>query len=262
MKIESNISSLINAKINMNEGGSNKSTLKGNISNIDNKNIFISLPIIVKPNIEIYMMKLGNKNLESSITNISNFKNDNIEFSEKFIASFLAPNSDKLAASGQSKLQNINRAIKVEIPKINNEKMAVLSNEKKDSEAINSQMKGELDNIGKGSQKSEDNSLYRKDGAYNKLSKRYDLNSSNFSPIKNLIDDKKISTEEKERELKKYLARNDSEIKKMNRFERFKDIFGMSKKINILRNQQDNDAKIIFYGLSNLHNSIVNKDIS
>ncbi|MBG3128885.1 hypothetical protein I4674_03600 [Proteus mirabilis] len=262
MKIESNVLSVIDTKINANDGESNKSTLKGNISKIDNKDISISLPVIAKPNTKSHMMKIGNKDLESSITNISSFKNDNIEFSEEVIASFLTSNSDKLATSRQSKLQNINRAIKVEIPKISDEKMDALSNKKKEDKAINSQVKDELDNIEKDSQKSEANSLYRKDGAYNKMSKRYDLNSSNFSPVKNLIDDKKISTEKKERELKKYLARNDFEMKRMNKFEKFKDIFGMSKKINILRNQQNDDIKIIFNGLSSLHNSIVNKNIS
>ncbi|CRL60455.1 hypothetical protein [Proteus penneri] len=223
-------------------------------------------PIINNPNTDIHMMKIGNKDLDSSIisiinaVNISSFERNHVKFSDELITSFLQPNLIDNITNKQNKLQPIKIGKKIEIPKISNEQLTVLSNKKMESKTINDQVNKELDKTGNDSQKSEANSLYRKDGAYNKMSKRYDLNSSNFSPIRNLIDNKKISTEKKERELKKYLARNDSEMKKMSIFEKFKDIFGMSKKINILRNQQNNDTKIIFNGLSSLHNSIVNKD--
>lgn len=252
----------IDLKDKTNPSSNNKGALREKISDVKNSIENISSPILYTQNTHSDKISIKIEGLKSSITNISSFHTKGLSLSKDSSDKFLAPNPDKETTRGQSKLSNIKLGKKVEIPKISAAQIAALSNEKKEDEAINSQVKDELDNIGKDSQKSEVNSLYRKDGAYNKMSKRYDLNSSNFSPVKNLIDDKKISTEKKERELKKYLARNDSEMKRMNKFEKFKDIFGMSKKINILRNQQNDDIKIIFNGLSSLHNSIVNKDIS
>ncbi len=249
MKIESTVSSGINTKINVSEdenNQSNKSTFSNNVLKVKNKEISISSPVISKPNTESYMMKIGNKNLGSSITSISSFKNSNIDFSEELTASFLKPNSVEGITNKKNEKLYTNKAKKFETPKISDEQLATLSNKKKESNTeSNLVIEGEGNstrNIG-----------------YEKIQERYKLNSSEFSHVLNIIKSDKTSSKEKENKLKSYLLSNDLSMKKTGKFERFKNIFGMSNKINTIRNEQRDHAIVI---LANLNKTAMSKDTS
>lgn len=82
------------------------------------------------------------------------------------------------------------------------------------------------------------------------LDNRYSLNSSDFSIIKNKIENKDLSKKEKMSIIKKYLQNNDSVMKKVGFLENFKNIFGKSSKINKIQLEQRTDALNILKGLS------------
>ncbi|QIF94689.1 hypothetical protein [Proteus vulgaris] len=71
---------------------------------------------------------------------------------------------------------------------------------------------------------------------------RYNLNSSDFSIIKNKIESKELSKKEKTSIIKKYLKDNDIFMKKMGFVEKIKNIFGKSEKINCIKREQATDA--------------------
>ncbi|MBG2874215.1 hypothetical protein I4902_01020 [Proteus alimentorum] len=74
------------------------------------------------------------------------------------------------------------------------------------------------------------------------IENRYNLNSSDFSIIKNKIESKELSKKEKTSIIKKYLQDNDSVMKKMGFVEKIKNIFGKSEKINWIKREQATDA--------------------
>lgn len=74
------------------------------------------------------------------------------------------------------------------------------------------------------------------------IENRYNLNSIDFSIIKNKIESKELSKKEKTSIIKKYLQDNDSVMKKMGFVERVKNIFGKSEKINWIKREQATDA--------------------
>lgn len=82
------------------------------------------------------------------------------------------------------------------------------------------------------------------------LDNRYSLNSSDFSIIKNKIENKDLSKKEKMSIIKKYLQNNDSVMKKIGFLENFKNIFGKSSKINEIQREQRTDALNILNRLS------------
>lgn len=82
------------------------------------------------------------------------------------------------------------------------------------------------------------------------LDNRYSLNSSDFSIIKNKIENKNLSKKEKMSIIKKYLQNNDSVMKKIGFLENFKNIFGKSSKINEIQREQRTDALNILNRLS------------
>lgn len=82
------------------------------------------------------------------------------------------------------------------------------------------------------------------------LDNRYSLNSSDFSIIKNKIENKDLSKKEKMSIIKKYLQNNDSVMKKVGFLENFKNIFGKSSKINEIQREQRTDALNILNRLS------------
>lgn len=82
------------------------------------------------------------------------------------------------------------------------------------------------------------------------LDNRYSLNSSDFSIIKNKIENKDLSKKEKMSIIKKYLQNNDSIMKKIGFLENFKNIFGKSSKINEIQREQRTDALNILNRLS------------
>lgn len=82
------------------------------------------------------------------------------------------------------------------------------------------------------------------------LDNRYSLNSSDFSIIKNKIENKDLSKKEKMSIIKKYLQNNDSVMKKIGFLESFKNIFGKSSKINEIQREQRTDALNILNRLS------------
>lgn len=75
-----------------------------------------------------------------------------------------------------------------------------------------------------------------------KIENRYNLNSSDFSIIKNKIENKELSKKEKVLIIKKYLQANDNIMKKMGFVEKIKNIFGKSEKINWIKREQATDA--------------------
>ncbi|QNH64741.1 hypothetical protein H7F13_12040 [Proteus vulgaris] len=75
-----------------------------------------------------------------------------------------------------------------------------------------------------------------------KIEKRYNLNSSDFSIIKNKIENKEISKKEKVLIMKKYLQSNDIFMKKVGFIEKIKNIFGKSEKIYWIKREQATDA--------------------
>lgn len=237
MAIELNVSFVAGSKINTNESKNNNSAFSENISEIKNNNISISLPIINKPNTESYMMKIGNETLKSRITNISSFNDPNLSFSKELVTKFLEPKSVDNITNKQNKLRSINMAKKIEIPKLNDKQLSILSNKKAESETINSQKESSNNKINIG---------------YEKIQDRYELNSNKFSQVFNVIKNDKISSQEKENKLKAYLSSNDSAMKKIGTFERFKNIFGMSNEINTIRNEQREHAIVILANLNKL----------
>lgn len=82
------------------------------------------------------------------------------------------------------------------------------------------------------------------------LDNRYSLNSSDFSIIKNKIENNDLSKKEKMSIIKKYLRNNDSVMKKIGFLESFKNIFGKSSKINEIQLEQRTDALNILNRLS------------
>ncbi|MEZ2686369.1 hypothetical protein ACBQ20_16455 [Proteus vulgaris] len=82
------------------------------------------------------------------------------------------------------------------------------------------------------------------------LDNRYNLNSSDFSIIKNKIENKDLSKKEKMAIIKKYLKNNDGFMKKIGFLEKFKNIFGKSNKINEIQREQSTDALNILNRLS------------
>lgn len=240
MSVTSIKSESINFSRNIYTGDNKKSAIGKAISGIGNKITHISAPRINTPNTQADKISIKLEVLKSSITNISSFKAQSFGLSKEGITSFLEPNSDKVTTSRQSKLQNINRAIKVEIPKISDEQMANFSNKKKEDEPISSQVKIDSDNN-------------KNNIGYKKIQDRYELNSNKFSDVFNIIKNEKISNQEKESKLKSYLSSNDLSMKNIGKFERFKNIFGMSKKINTIQNEQRDHAIVI---LANLNKTI------
>lgn len=75
-----------------------------------------------------------------------------------------------------------------------------------------------------------------------KIEGRYNLNSSDFSIIKNKIENKELSKKEKVSIIKEYLQNNDSAMKKTGFVEKIKNIFGKSEKINWIKKEQATDA--------------------
>lgn len=84
--------------------------------------------------------------------------------------------------------------------------------------------------------------IENKDSDNKKLDNRYNLNSSDFSIIKNKIESKELSKKEKTSIIKKYLKDNDIVMKKMGFVEKIKNIFGKSEKINWIKREQATDA--------------------
>ncbi|MEY8501698.1 hypothetical protein AALC12_05075 [Proteus faecis] len=74
------------------------------------------------------------------------------------------------------------------------------------------------------------------------IEKRYNLNSSDFSIIKNEIKNKELSKKEKVLIMKKYLQANDIFMKKVGFIEKIKNIFGKSEKIYWIKREQATDA--------------------
>lgn len=91
------------------------------------------------------------------------------------------------------------------------------------------------------------------------LDNRYNLNSSNFSIIKNEIENKDLSKKEKMSIIKNYLQNNDGVMKKIGFLERFKNIFGKSNKINEIQREQRTDALNILNRLNEKHSNINEK---
>lgn len=85
---------------------------------------------------------------------------------------------------------------------------------------------------------------------YEAISSRYNLNSSSFSIIKNKITDEKLSKKDVMKIINKHLFKNDKLMKKVTIFERFKNIFGKSDKINYLQREHRTDALIIYNKLN------------
>lgn len=244
MLIKLDVLSVARAKINTKESKNNNSAFSANISEIKNNNITISLPIINKPNTESYMMKIGNETLKSHINNISSFNDQKLSFSKELVDKFLESKSVDNITNKQNKLRNVNMGKKVEIPKLNDKQLSALSNKKMESETITSQkeLSNNKNNIG-----------------YEKIQDRYELNSNKFSQVLNVIKNDKISSQEKETKLKAYLSSNDPSMKKIGVFERFKNIFGMSNKINTIQNEQHEHAIVI---LANLNKTIMDENTS
>lgn len=244
MAIKLDVLSVVRAKINTNGSKNNNSAFSADISEIKNNNITISLPIINKPNTESYMMKIGNETLKSHISNISSFNDQKLSFSKELVDKFLESKSVDNITNKQNKLRNVNMGKKVEIPKLNDKQLSALSNKKTESETITSQNESSnnKNNIG-----------------YEKIQDRYELNSNKFSQVLNVIKNDKISSQEKENKLKDYLLSNDPSMKKIGTFERFKNIFGMSNKINTIRNEQHEHAIVI---LANLNKTIMDENTS
>lgn len=84
------------------------------------------------------------------------------------------------------------------------------------------------------------------------LDNRYNLNSSDFSIIKNKIENNDLSKKEKISIIKKHLENNDGVMKKIGFLERFKNIFGKSNKINEIQLEQRTDALNILNRLSEI----------
>lgn len=252
MVIKLDVLSVARTEVNTNGSKNNNSAFSANISEIKNNNMTISLPTINKPNTEIYMMKIGNDTLKSHINNISSFNDQNLSFPKELVDKFSESKSVDNITNKQDKLRNVNIGKKVGIPELNdkqlsilsNKQLSALSNEKTESKTITSQ--NELSD--------NENKI-----EYEKIQDRYELNSNKFSQVLNAIKNDKISNQEKENKLKAYLLSNDPSMKKIGTFERFKNIFGKSNKINTIRNEQHKHAKII---LDNLNKTIMDENTS
>lgn len=214
-----------------------KSIIGGKISGITNGINNISLPQLYPQNTHSDNILIKIEGLKSSITNIASFHTTGLSFSKDLSEKLLASNPDKVTTHGQSKLNSIKLGTKVEIPKISDEQQTILSNNKINSKIINDQAK----------EKSEDNN--KSNIEYEKIQNRYELNSNKFSDVKKFIENKTATDQEKKNKIKKYLKNNDLSMKKIGKFERFKNIFGLSNKINWILREQRTDALNIFNNL-------------
>lgn len=133
-----------------------------------------------------------------------------------------------------SKEQNVERKNNIKDESIYNEYAKEKS--KKVADKLNSYREHYSTTVGESDNKNLDN--------------RYSLNSSDFSIIKNKIENKDLSKKEKMSIIKKYLQNNDSVMKKIGFLENFKNIFGKSSKINEIQREQRTDALNILNRLS------------
>lgn len=235
----------INLKDKTNPNSNNKGALRENILDVKNSIENISPPILYSQNTYSDEIPIKSEGLKSSIINMSSFHITGLSLSKDSSDKFLAPNPDKETTRGQSKLNGIKLGKKAEIPKISAAQIADLSNIKKEDTPVNTPVNNP---VKEGAGNSTRNIVYEK------IQERYELNGNKFSHVLNLIKDEKISTQEKEKKLKSYLLSNDSSMKKIGKLERIKNIFGMSNKINTIRNEQREHTVAILANLNKNNN--------
>lgn len=198
----------------------------------------ISSPLLLNHNIKSEVITIGTSK-EIKTPSLSTFSQKN---TSELSGNILGVKNKGVVHDNNKIVRNYHFSKEQDVGRQNNIKDESKSNEyekersKKVADKLNSYREHYSTTVGESDNKSLDN--------------RYSLNSSDFSIIKNKIENKDLSKKEKMSIIKKYLQNNDSVMKKIGFLENFKNIFGKSSKINEIQREQRTDALNILNRLS------------